>query len=212
MPRASSASSSHCSFDSEHIPHRYINLKYCMNALQRREDITTAIHLTNHNRTMYTEILLLNHLFQSIQQTEQCLQWEKQCARYRIICLLSRKSSDQLHAWIINTNLNIPSQLPIGSPHTPPETQTPTPPTHSSHSTIPKPTQICQHTKSEIDQINHRREFLMQKFPEDQSEGTFANSITIKDDDNEEVSVLQWSEEAREELMLRFATYRRYGK
>jgi hypothetical protein len=52
----------------------------------------------------------------------------------------------------------------------------------------------------------------MQKFPEDQPEGTFANPITIKDDDDEEVSVLQWSEEAREELMLRFATYRRYSK
>jgi hypothetical protein len=30
----------------------------------------------------------------------------------------------------------------------------------------------------------------MQKFPKDQPEGTFANPITIKDDDNEEVSVL----------------------
>jgi hypothetical protein len=49
----------------------------------------------------------------------------------------------------------------------------------------------------------------MQSFPEDQLEGTFANPITI---DNEEVSVLQQSEEAREELMLQFATYCRYGK
>jgi hypothetical protein len=71
---------------------------------------------------MFTEILLLDHLFQSIQQTEQCLQWEKQCARDHITRLLSRKSSDQLHAWTINTNLDIPSHLPIGSPHTPPET------------------------------------------------------------------------------------------
>jgi hypothetical protein len=52
----------------------------------------------------------------------------------------------------------------------------------------------------------------MQKFPEDQPEGSFANSITIKDDDDEGVSVLQQSEEAREELMLRFATYHGYGK
>jgi hypothetical protein len=52
----------------------------------------------------------------------------------------------------------------------------------------------------------------MQNFPEDQPEGTFANPITIEDDDNEEVSVLQRSEEAREELMLRFATYHGYGK
>jgi hypothetical protein len=52
----------------------------------------------------------------------------------------------------------------------------------------------------------------MQSFPKDQPEGTFANPITIKDDDDEEVSVLQQSEEAREELMLRFATYRGYGK
>jgi hypothetical protein len=42
----------------------------------------------------------------------------------------------------------------------------------------------------------------MQKFPEDQLEGTFANPITTEDNDDEEVSVLQWSEEAREELML----------
>jgi hypothetical protein len=52
----------------------------------------------------------------------------------------------------------------------------------------------------------------MQKFREDQPEGTFANSITIEDDDNEEVSVLQWSEEAREELLLRFSIYSGYGK
>jgi hypothetical protein len=52
----------------------------------------------------------------------------------------------------------------------------------------------------------------MQKFPKDQPEGTFANPITIEDDDDEEASVLQWSEEAREELLLRFATYCGYGK
>jgi hypothetical protein len=52
----------------------------------------------------------------------------------------------------------------------------------------------------------------MQKFSEDQLEGTFTNPITIEDDDNEEVFVLQWSEEAREELMLQFATYCGYGK
>jgi hypothetical protein len=74
MPRASSASSSHCSFDSEHVPHRYINLKYCMNALQQQEDIATAIHLTNNDQTTFTEILLLDHLFQAIRQTEQRLQ------------------------------------------------------------------------------------------------------------------------------------------
>jgi hypothetical protein len=70
MPRASSTSSSHCSFDSEHVPHQYINLKYCMNALQRQEDIATTICFTNNNRTVFTEILLLDHLFQSIRQTE----------------------------------------------------------------------------------------------------------------------------------------------
>jgi hypothetical protein len=81
-----------------------------------------------------------------------------------------------------------------------------------SHSASPKPIQIHQHTKSEIDRINHRREFLMQKFPEDQPEGLFTNPITIENDDNEEVSVLQWSEEAREELLLRFSTYSGYDK
>jgi hypothetical protein len=52
----------------------------------------------------------------------------------------------------------------------------------------------------------------MQKFPEDQPEGMFANFITIEDNDNEDVSVLQQSEEAREELLLRFSTYSGYGK
>jgi hypothetical protein len=164
MPRASSASSFHCFFDSEHVPHRYINLKYCMNVLQRREDIATAIWLTINDRTAYTDILLLNHLFQAIWQTEERLQWKKQCARYRIICLLSRKLSDRLHAWIVNTNLNISSQLPVGSPTTPLETRTPTPLTHSSHSPSPKPICICQHTYSKIDRINHRQEFLIQNF------------------------------------------------
>jgi hypothetical protein len=98
MPRASSASSSHCSSDSKHVPHRCINLKYCMNVLQRREDIATTIHLTDNDHTAYTEILLLDHIFQSIRQTEQHLQWEKECARYRIIHLLSRKLLDRLHA------------------------------------------------------------------------------------------------------------------
>jgi hypothetical protein len=52
----------------------------------------------------------------------------------------------------------------------------------------------------------------MQSFPKDQPEDTFANPITIEDDDNKEVSILQQNEEAREELMLRFATYSGYGK
>jgi hypothetical protein len=66
MSHASSASSSHCSFDSEHVPHQCINLKYCMNVLQRREEIATAIRLTDNDCTPYTEILLLDHIFQSI--------------------------------------------------------------------------------------------------------------------------------------------------
>jgi hypothetical protein len=70
MPRTSSAPSSslssRCSFDSEHVPHQYINIKYCMNVLQRWEDIANAIQLTNNDHTAYTNILLLDHLFQSI--------------------------------------------------------------------------------------------------------------------------------------------------
>jgi hypothetical protein len=191
MPWTSSAlsslPSSHCSFDSEHVSHRYINLKYCMKALQRWEDIATAIQLTNNNRTAYTNILLLNHLFQAIRQTEERLQWEKQCARYRIICLLSRKLSDRLHAWIVNTNLNISSQLPVGFQTTPLKMHTPFPVSYSSHSVEPKPIHVRQHTHSEIDRINHHREFLLQNFPEDQSEGTFTNPILVEDNDNEDL-------------------------
>jgi hypothetical protein len=107
-------------------------------------------------------------------------------------------------------NLDIPSCLPIGSPHTPPETRTPTPETHSSHSAELKPTRIRQHTRNDINHINHHREFLMQNFPEDQPMGSFANPIVIEDSDNEGVSSLQRSEEARRELVLRFASYRGY--
>jgi hypothetical protein len=50
----------------------------------------------------------------------------------------------------------------------------------------------------------------MQNFPEDQPKGSFANPIVIEDSDNEGVSSLQRSEEARRELVLQFASYRRY--
>jgi hypothetical protein len=193
MPQISStsaASSSCCSHDSEHFPYRYINLDYCMNTLCRQEDIAMAINLTNNDRTAFTEIVFLNYLFQTIQQKEKQLEKEKQLARDRITQLLSKKSSDQLYQWIINTNLNISSRLPIGSPHTPPETHTPSSISHSSHSPEPKPVRICQHTRSEIDRINHRQEFLLQNFPEDHSEGTFANPILIEDDDNDKDVVL----------------------
>jgi hypothetical protein len=66
MPRTSYMSSSSRFSDSEHVPYCYINLKYCMNVLQRREDIATAIRLTNNNRTAYADIVLLDHLFQAI--------------------------------------------------------------------------------------------------------------------------------------------------
>jgi hypothetical protein len=37
-----------------------------MNALRRREDIATAIHLTKNEHSAFIEILFLNHLFQTI--------------------------------------------------------------------------------------------------------------------------------------------------
>jgi hypothetical protein len=158
-----------------------------MNALQRREDIATAVRLTDNDCTTYTDIVLLDHLFQAIRQTEERLQWEKQCARYQIIRLLSRKLLDQLHAWIVNTNLNISLQLPVGSPSTPLETHSPSPISHSSHSAEPKLVHIQLHTRSEIDCINYRWEFLLQNFPEDQPEGLFANPVIVEDDEEEEV-------------------------
>jgi hypothetical protein len=149
-----------------------------------------TINLTNNDRTAFTEIVFLNYLFQTIQQKERQLEKEKQLAQDRITRLLSKKSSDQLYQWIINTNLDLPSHLPIGSPHTPPETHTPSSISHSSHSPKPKPVRIFQHTPSKIDRINHRREFLLQNFPEDHSEGTFANPILIEDNDNDDNEVL----------------------
>jgi hypothetical protein len=161
-----------------------------MKALNQWEDIAMAINLTNNNRTAFTEIVFLNYLFQTIWQKERQLERERQLARDHITWLLSKKSSDQLYQWIINTNLNISSCLPIGSPSTPLETRTPSPISHSSHSPEPKPVQIRQHTRSKIDRINHRREYLLQNFPEDHSEGTFANPILIEDDDNDGNEIL----------------------
>jgi hypothetical protein len=78
-------------------------------------------------------------------------------------------------------------QLPIGSPSTPLETRTPSPVSHSSHSAEPKPVCLRQHTRIKIDRINHRREFLLQNFPENQPEGSFANPVIVKDNEEEEV-------------------------
>jgi hypothetical protein len=70
MPRTPStsisSSSSRCSQDSEHFPYRHIDLKYCMKALNRRQDIAMAINLTNNDRTAFTEIVFLDYLFQII--------------------------------------------------------------------------------------------------------------------------------------------------
>jgi hypothetical protein len=158
-----------------------------MKALCQQEDIAMAINLTNNDQTAFTEIVFLDYLFQTIWQKERQLEREKQLARNRITQLLSRKTSDQLYQW---TNLNISSRLPIGLPRTPLETHTPSSISHSSHSLEPKPVRIRQHTWSEIDHINHRREFLLQNFPEDHSEGTFANPILIEDDYNDDNEVL----------------------
>jgi hypothetical protein len=78
MPHTFTASSSRHSSDSKHFPHRYINLEFCMNAFLRQEDIATAIHLTNNERSTFTEILFLDHIFQTIRQMEQQLEREKQ--------------------------------------------------------------------------------------------------------------------------------------
>jgi hypothetical protein len=142
MPCTPTTSPSPHSSSSEHVPHQYINLELCMNALLQREDIATAIRLTNNKHAAFTEILFLDHIFQTICQTKQQLEQGKQQARDQISRFLSRKSSDRLYTWIIHTSLDIPSCLPIGSPHTPPETQTPTPDTYSSHSAEPKPVRI----------------------------------------------------------------------
>jgi hypothetical protein len=46
----------------------------------------------------------------------------------------------------------------------------------------------------------------MHHFPEDQPAGSFANPFVIADDnDDQEIIVLQRSEESREGLLLRFA-------
>jgi hypothetical protein len=151
------------------------------------------------------EIAFLNYLFQNIRRKEMQLEKDRRLARAQIVRLLSKKSFDKLYQWIINSNIDTPFHLPIGLPHTPPEMHTPSSISHSSHSPEPKPVRIRQHTRSEINEINHCREFLMRNFPEDQPAGLFANPLVIEDDnDNEEVIILQRSEDSREGLMLRF--------
>jgi hypothetical protein len=200
------ASSSHSSNNSEHFPHCYVDLENLINIFSRRENVTTAINLTNNDRTNFTEIAFLDYLFQNIRRNKIRLEKDRRLARARIARLLSKKSSDKLYQWIVNSNIDPLLHLPIGSPHTPPETHTPTTISHSSHSPEPKPVRIRQHTRSKIDAINRRREFLIHHFPEDQPAGTFANLITIEDDnDDREVIILQRSEESREGLLLRFA-------
>jgi hypothetical protein len=66
MPRSSNSSSSHNLSSSQHVPYRYINLEFCMNTLLCQEDIATAIRLTNNERSVFVEILFLDHLFQTI--------------------------------------------------------------------------------------------------------------------------------------------------
>jgi hypothetical protein len=212
MPRVSpassayAASSSHSSNNSEYFPHRYVDLENLINIFSRRENVTTAINLTNNNRTNFTEIVFLDYLFQNIRRNEIRLEKDRRLARACIARLLSKKSSDKLYQWIVNSNIDPLLHLPIGSPHTPPETHTPTTISHSSHSPEPKPVRIRQHTRSEIDEINRRQEFLMHHFPEDQPAGSFANPFVIDDNnDDQEIIVLQRSEESREGLMLRFA-------
>jgi hypothetical protein len=76
MPRVSpassayAASSSYSSNNSEHFPHRYVDLENLINIFSQRENVTTAINLTNNDRTNFTEIAFLDYLFQNIRQNE----------------------------------------------------------------------------------------------------------------------------------------------
>jgi hypothetical protein len=145
MPRSfptsatSAASSSHSSRNSEHFPYRYVDLENVIQVFSRRENVATAINLVNNNQTAFTEIAFLDYLIQNIRRSEIQLEKDKQLARARIARLLSKKSSSNLYQWIINSNLDTPFYLPIGSPHTPPETHTLSSISHSSHSPEPKP-------------------------------------------------------------------------
>jgi hypothetical protein len=193
MPRTSptsAASSSHSSRNSKHFPYRYVDLENVMQVFSRRENITTVINLVNNNQTAFAEITFLNYLLQNIRQSEIRLEKDKQLARARITRLLTKKSSNKLYQWIINSNLDMPFHLPIGSPHTPPETHTPSSISHLSYSPEPKPIRIRRHTQSEINRINTRREFLSQNFPEDYPKGTFANPILVEDDNDNDNEVL----------------------
>jgi hypothetical protein len=145
MPRTpltsatSAASSSHSSRNSEHFPYRYVDLENVIQVFSQRENVATAINLVDNNQTAFTEIAFLDYLLQNIRQSEIRLEKDKRLARARIARLLSKKSSNNLYQWIINSNLDTPFHLPIGLPHTPPETHTPSSIFHLSHSPEPKP-------------------------------------------------------------------------
>jgi hypothetical protein len=144
MPQTSapSTSSSRCSNDSEHFLYRYVNLEHIMDTFSLRENVAMAINLADNDWTAFTEIAFLDYLFQNIRQKKKQLEKDRQLARARIARLLSKKSSNKLYQWIINSNIDTPFHLPIGSPHTPPETHTPSLIPHSSHSPEPKPVRI----------------------------------------------------------------------
>jgi hypothetical protein len=156
MPQTSSASatsSSRCSNNSEHFPYRYVNLEHVMDAFSQRENIATAINLTHNNRTAFTEIAFLNYLFQNIRRKEIQLEKDRRLARARIVRLLSKNLPTNCINGSSTLTLILPFIFQLDH-HIPLQRHTSSI-SHSSHSPEPKPVKICQHTCSEINEINH---------------------------------------------------------
>jgi hypothetical protein len=65
-----------------------------MKAFSRQEDVATTINLLDNERQAFTEVLFLDHLFQSIKQLKTRLENEKRAAR--ISRLSAKEKSDKL--------------------------------------------------------------------------------------------------------------------
>jgi hypothetical protein len=211
MPRtiASAATSSVWYSPSYQYPDRYVDLSIVMKAFSRQEDVATAINLLDNEWQAFTEVLFLNHSFQSIKQLKNRLENEKRAARDWISRLLAKEKFDRLYQWIIRQSLGLNEDLPLGD-DTPPPVKWLSPIVISSSSSshiIPK--QVCpqvrHYTKSENEAVNLRQEFLNKNFPEDCPPGLFGNPVLIEDDDEEPLVSVQRTEESGKGLMLRFS-------
>ena len=80
-----------------------------------------TVSMLDGNPVSFAEFSFLNYLFWSIRWLEWDLENEQRIAQNQITQLLARKSADHLYHWVIYCNTRDYLAIPIGSPHTPPD-------------------------------------------------------------------------------------------